>query len=394
MSNRSAYAAAVHPGVSDIAAEAWDRLFPGEAEGHAYYRACEAAPPPAFRLGAVSVTHNGSVVAAAPFFRLDYRLDTPLQGRWRPLGDWLHRRLPRLVNVPLLCLGSPLVDRCHLGTDPHLSPAEATRAVGVLLEELAAHAGREGAEVLAVKDIAAPAAGRADEALKEAGYTRVKSLPVAKLTLAGKDEEAYLASLSAATRKDIRRKLRGTSGVDVEITRSIAGLEGELNALYRSTIAESGVDYGEFEELSPDYFAAIMREMGEGAVFVLYRVSGELVAFNLLLIRGQQAIDKVLGMRYPIAREKNLYVVSWMTNVRLCLARGIRELETGRTAYTSKVRYGSHLEPCWVYFRHRRRVINRLFRTFGPMLAFDKLDPELKALEARGRLAGTATPKA
>lgn len=387
MNDRSAYTCRFHAGVGEIDAAVWNRFFPGDPESHAYYRACEAAPPPAFRLGAVSVSRDGRIVAAAPYFRLEYRLDTPLQGRLRPLGDWLHRRMPRLVNVALLCLGSPLVDRCHLGIDPDLAPAEATRVLGVLLDELSDHASRNGADVLALKDIADPIAARAHDALKAAGYTRVKSLPVASLALAGKDEAAYLAGLSAATRKDIRRKLRSTSGVDVEVTHSIEGLEGQLESLYQSTIAESGVDYGEFEQLSPGYFAAIVREMGDDVAVVLYRVGGELVAFNLLLLGDGRAVDKVLGMRYPIAREKNLYVVSWMTNVRLCLERGIGELETGRTAYTSKVRYGSHLEPCWIYFRHRGRVMNGLFRTFGPMLAFDKLDPELKALDARGRLA-------
>ena len=36
------------PGVRSITREDWDALFPGEAEGWAYYVACEAAPPPAF----------------------------------------------------------------------------------------------------------------------------------------------------------------------------------------------------------------------------------------------------------------------------------------------------------------------------------------------------------
>ena len=82
------------PGVAAVPAVDWARLFPKDAEGHAYYTAVEGAPPPGFRFEAITVRRNGQIIAAAPVFHVTYRLDTPLQGRWRPLGDWLFRRAP------------------------------------------------------------------------------------------------------------------------------------------------------------------------------------------------------------------------------------------------------------------------------------------------------------
>jgi hypothetical protein len=62
--------ASILPGVSAIAESDWTRLFPDDAEGWAYYRAIEAAPPPGFRFEAIAVHDGGHLVAAAPELRV------------------------------------------------------------------------------------------------------------------------------------------------------------------------------------------------------------------------------------------------------------------------------------------------------------------------------------
>lgn len=377
-------------GVSAIPRQSWDELFPGEAEGWDYYAACEASPPPVFKLSAIAVSREGRIVAAAPIFQLSYRLDMPLQGSMRPLGDWLNRRVPKLVNLPLMGLGSPLADRCHLGFAPELSRQERREAMRELLIGLDAHAAREATPVLAVKDLAEADVAGAHEALVEARFTRVSSLPVAVLDLPFATEEAYLASLSASTRKDIRRKLKSAANVRVEMRTSIAGLEEKIIALYDETRLQSGLDYGDFEKLSPAYFRDVMQNLGDRAVLALYWLGQDLIGFNLLFVEKDRIIDKFIGMHYPQARDHNLYVLSWMTNVRFCLENKIRHMQTGQTAYASKLRFGSRLEKSWVYFKHRGRVVNSLFRAFGPLMAFDKMDPDLAAHAKRKPASASA----
>jgi signal transduction histidine kinase len=381
----SQFQADVLPGVRAIARSSWTALFPGDCEGWDYYTACEAAPPPAFAFSAIAVTMRGRVVAAAPIFRLTYRLDTPLQGSWRPLGTWLNRRLPRLVNLPVMGLGSPLADRCHLGVAADLSARERTAAVRTLLTGLDAHAAALNVPIVAIKDLPDQQLAAAAQPLKEARFTRVASLPVAVLDLPFAGEEAYLASLSAATRKDIRRKLKRAANVRVEMRTSLAGIEPAIVALYDETRLQSGVDYGDFEKLSPNYFAEVMTRVGERAVLMLYWMGQELIGFNLLLVERDRIIDKFIGMHYPIAREHNLYALSWMTNVRFCLERGIQHMQTGQTAYAAKLRFGSRLDKLWVCFKHRGKVLNGIFRTFGPLMAFDKMDPDLAVLHKKTR---------
>jgi hypothetical protein len=383
--NASHFQAHILPGVRAIARSSWTSLFPDDCEGWDYYAACEAAPPPAFAFSAIAVTMRGRLVAAAPIFRLTYRLDTPLQGSWRPLGTWLNRRLPRLVNLPVMGLGSPLADRCHLGIADDLSPLARTAAVRTLLTCLDAHAASQNVPILAIKDLPDQQLAAVAAPLNEARFTRVASLPVAVLDLPFASEDVYLESLSPATRKDIRRKLKRVADVRVEMRTSLAGIEQAIVALYDETRLQSGVDYGDFEKLSPHYFREVVTRLGERAVLMLYWVGQKLIGFNLLLVERDRIIDKFIGMHYPIAREHNLYVLSWMTNVRFCLERGIQQMQTGQTAYAAKLRLGSRLDKLWVCFKHRGKVLNGIFRTFGPLMAFDKMDPDLAVLHKKAR---------
>src|SRR5205823_13294912 len=74
--------------VSAIARGAWERMLPGEPESWDFYAAVESVPPPGFKLGAVAALDGDHIVAAAPLFRVAYRIDTPLQGRLRQITDW------------------------------------------------------------------------------------------------------------------------------------------------------------------------------------------------------------------------------------------------------------------------------------------------------------------
>ncbi len=89
------------------------------------------------------------------------------------------------------------------------------------------------------------------------------------------------------------------------------------------------------------------------AQLMLCRVEGKLATFNIFLIEPDRIIGKYVGMRYPLAREHNLYFVNWMATARLAMERGIPWLQTGHTSYQQKVRLGCKLKRSWVYFKYR-----------------------------------------
>lgn len=371
--------AGIMPGIAALDAAAWRAGRPAESEGWAYLAACEVAPPSAMALGAVQVADAKGLVAGVPLFALRYRLDTPLQGG--PLGklcDALARRVPRLMEWRMLGAGSPFTDACPIALAPRAAAEESRRAIRDLISAVEADAQRRGAALVAFKDLAPREAARLGPELSAAGYVAVESLPVAVLDLQGcADLDGYLARLSRATRRDLRRKMKGAHRVTVEWRTSIAGLEDEVRALYESTRTRSTVRYGDFEDLPGGYFERVSQALGNDAVFALYRIDGVLAAFNLLLVEPDRVIDKFLGMAYPLGPAHDLYALSWLENVRFCQRTGRRFLQTGQTAYAAKLRFGSSLEPRTHFVKYRNRLLNGLIRLSAPLLAFPRWDPEL-----------------
>lgn len=369
----------VHRTIREIPADGWDACFPGDPECWAYYLAVEEAGLDAFSWAYLVAWSGDRVVAAVPAFITDYRLDTTIQGAARSALKPVLAVLRRALTLRLLSLGSPLADKCHLGFSGALPIARRYEVAGRLLEGLNAFASAQRIGLLAAKDVAeSDLLEGVGEAFEAAGFARQPGLPNAVLALP-ESEAAYLASLPAAVRRDVRRKLKRPALVRVEERRGPAALElvPQVVALYEAQRERSGADFEQFEQLTPAYFRGVLEHVGEAAVLFIYRVGEQPVAFNLCYHTGRIFIDKFIGFSLPAARAHNLYVLSWMNNLRYCIARNIPVLQTGQTGYAMKTRMGSELRPNWIYFRHRNRLLNFFLRLAGPLLAADRHDEDL-----------------
>ena len=323
----------VHRTIRDIPADAWDACFPGDPEGWAYYLATEEAGLAAFSWAYLVAWSGDRVVAAVPAFITDYRLDTTIQGAARSALKPVLAALRRVLTLRLLSLGSPLADKCHLGFSGALPVARRYEVAGRLLEGLEAFASAQRIGLLAAKDVAdGDLLEGVGEAFEAAGFARQPGLPNAVLTLP-ESEAAYLASLPAAVRRDVRRKLKRPALVRVEEHRGAAALAlvPRMAELYEIQRERSGADFEQFEQLTPAYFRGVLEHCGGAAVLFAYRVDEQLVAFNLCYHTARVFIDKFIGFSLPAVRAHNLYVLSWMNNVRYCIARNIQALHTGQT---------------------------------------------------------------
>jgi len=374
-----------HRTVRAIPQADWDACFRGDPEGWSYYLAIEEAGLPAFSWAYFAARDAGRIVAVVPAFITDYGLVTTVQGTARAVLAPLLRVFENALTLRLLCLGSPHADKCHLGFSPEVGPEKHQEIAGRLLEALGRFAKAQGIGLLAAKDVADDdAAAGVGNALTAAGFARQPSLPNALLELRG-DERAYLNTLSSSARRDVRRKLKGAGPVHVEEHRGPGALElvPQIHALYEAQRGRSGVDFDQFETLTPAYFRGVLEHLGDTAVVFAYRHQGEPIAFNLCYHTSRRFIDKFIGLSLPLARDLNVYVLSWMTNVRFCIAHRIPILQTGQTGYAMKLHLGSELLRNWIYFRHRNPLIHFFLRLAGPLLAADRHDEELAGI-ARG----------
>jgi hypothetical protein len=357
--------------IDEIGREAWEACARGALEGFDYLAAVEAAGLPGFEHRYLLVEQAGRPVAAAPIFLTDYRLDTTLTELGRRIVAATRRVAPRAFTVRMGCLGSPCTEDVALSFAPDTPVLLRREVLELVLEAFEAAAASAGCGLLAIKD--APAAQHElwTEAAAAAGYQPMPGMPTAELPIAFASVEAYLAQLSPATRKDMRRKLKALPKLRVEVVREVRGLEDRILELYRETRARSDL---QFEELTADYFTSVLSRMGERAFCVLYWAGEALIGFNLLLQDGATLLDKFFCMETTRGPAFNLYFVSWFVNVRLCLERGLSRYQSGQAGYPNKVRLGSRLVGAQTYFRHRQPVVNRALQWVAPLLADDPLD--------------------
>jgi len=343
---------------------AWDALFPGEVERYDYLAAVEAAGLEGFAWRYVLVERQGRLLAAAPAFLTAYALETTVDGAARTILRSVGRVAPGLTRLRLACLGSPCTETVQLGLAPDVDPAA---LLGPLMAAFEGAAREARCGLMAVKDVPENQAAPWDSILASSGYQPMTGLPIASLDIDFPDQETYLARLSPATRKDMRRKLRATGAVRVEVRRDLKGFEVEVMALYAETRARGDL---QFETLTADYFAGVLDRMGERSACVLYFVGDTLMAANLVLIDAATLIDKFFCMRAE-GRDHNLYFLSWFTNIQLCLDLGLTRYQSGQAAYANKLRLGSGLIATSMHFRHRNPLLNRVLGWLAPLLTPD-----------------------
>jgi len=213
------------------------------------------------------------------------------------------------------------------------------------------------------------------------------SVPLVMLDLSYRNLDDYLRSLRDKTGSYLRRKMRGAQKVRIEYRSSVAGIEEQINALFKSTLAQSKVSYGDFQELHPSYFARILDGMGEKAQFMLCWQGEQLLSFQLSLISKDRVLAKQIGMKYPEARELNLYFVNWLKLIEYAIDHRIPSIEMGATTYATKLLFGGHLERRWLHFRFRGAVANRLLGPLARFFDFERNDPELKLLDPASTLS-------
>lgn len=195
----------------------------------------------------------------------------------------------------------------------------------------------------------------------ERGFIQVEGQALAYLPLDFGSLEGYFAKLSPGRRKDLRRKMKTRETIDVEILRigdsrfTNKEFQDELYAMYLEVYEQSQIH---FDLLSPAFFAALLSSPEIEGVVVCYWHRGVLAGYNICLIHNGLFIDKYIGFRYPLARELNLYFVSWLENLEIAMRSGCSTYVAGWTDPEVKAALGAR----FTFTRHLVWVRNPVLR--------------------------------
>jgi hypothetical protein len=351
--------------ISDFDCTAWNQCFEGVLERYEYALATEQAGIDGFAWRYLAIVDGGTILAATYGFTTRYALDTTLTGFWKKPVMYFKKLVPGKLSLGLACIGSPVMEQAYLGFHPSVEAVEKPVLLAALLAGFEAMARTQGIGLHAVKDVPEADAALWSACMQTRGYTRMSGLPTGELALGMDSFEAYLATLSKATRKDMRRKLKDAMTVRTELHHHLGNLTPLLMEHYAETKTRSEL---QFEQLTARYFENVLATMGQHAACFVHYADTKPVAFNLVLMDGKRMIDKFFCMKAEEGRRYHLYFISWLRNIDYCIRHGIRLYQSGQAGYETKLRLGSQLAGNNMYFKHRNRLLQALLRRAAPFL--------------------------
>lgn len=359
--------------IADVDAVRWNECGPRTMEDHAYLLAVERAGLSGFTLRYIVVEEAGGFLAVAPAFVSAYPLDTMMEGRSARIVGRLRQGLPRLLAPRLACLGSPCTETADVRFATDLAPEDRRAAASLVLDGLTGIGAASDCALLGLKDLAADEEAALTHALRGERYLPTAGQPVAWLPIDFATIDHYLARLSRATRRSLRRKLKGWAAVRVERRTCIDDVVSRVFALYRATLRRA--DH-RFEELTPAYFTGLLRTMAGRAHCTLYSVGDELLAANFLIDDGETLLDKYWCMA-DAGRDHHLYYLSWMANIRHCLDHEFARYQVGQADTELKRSLGCRFDITTTYVRHRNPLCHGALRVALPWLAGRELLAEV-----------------
>ena len=340
------------PRLDGVSAAELGRLFPEPSNTAPLLSLLQESGIDGFNLRSIVVLKDDAPILLLPLFETRFDLSTFMEGWIKKSLKVAGRLIPSLFQPRVLGVGLLVGEWSEIGIDPQIDAGTLESAFKMAFDALQRLATELKIDIVALYNFS-HYAGLPAEVLNT--FHRAKCQSCARIPIDFKNLEEFLARLSRAARKDLRRKMRVAPEVRVIRSRNISPFLDRIYNLYRATVERSPMAFGAHNRL---FFEKICERV-PGAEYTLYFVREELAAFNLLVVNQEAMVDKNFCMDYELGRKYNLYVLSWLENIRTCVERGIPLYHAGQGVEKTKAHLGAALIPMYLLFKHRQPVINR-----------------------------------
>lgn len=353
--------------------EAWKRALRDKCKDHRYYEIVEETLECGFEhYYLVLETRSGEVTAVQPLFFVRQNLVEGVPGKIHSIVDAMRKIFPRFLTMRVLMVG------CAAGTGDLGACDEKDEpwVANALQTTLRIYAKQNKASLVVFKDFPSnyrPTLGT----LVSNDYARIPSMPMTRLSLAYANWDEYFATLSKATRKDLRRKFRKPERapkIEMEIVNDLAPFVDEIYPLYLAVHERSQL---KFETLTKDYFRVVGQRMPEHARFFIWRQNAKIVAFSFCMVCGDAIYDECIGLDYSVALDLHLYFYTLRDIISWALQQGLKYYYSNPLNYEPKLHLDCELVPLDLYIMHTSPLLNPIFRRLIKYLGPTRHDPVL-----------------
>jgi len=341
------------PGLNGVSTTELGRLFPESSITAPLLSLLQESGIDGFKLHSIVVLKDGVPILLLPLFETSFDLSTYMKGWIKKLLKAAGSLMPSVFRPRILGIGLVEGEWSEIGIDPHIDEDTLAAAYKMAFGALQTLAAELKSDMVAFYNFN-QYAKLPGEVFKK--FNKVRYRFCARLQIDFNSMDEYLSGLSRGARKDLHRKMRVAPEVRVIRSRTIAPLLDRIYKLYLATVERSPTALGAHNRL---FFEKIC-EMVPGAEYTLYFVREELIAFNLLIIKQEAMVDLYFCMDHELGRTYNLYVLSWLENVRRCVEEKIRLYYAGQGTEKTKAHLGATFIPSFIFFKHRRAAFNCL----------------------------------
>ena len=311
-----------------------------EVLGEAYYAATKEREIPGFKFGYLVATRAGETIATVPYFLMDFKINTMLEGGWlkRLLGD---------AGFRMACVGHPCAAYGNIE--------------GTVSEDLMAQV------FLALQQLAPVVSLKGFKPnMPAVGFVQAKGLPVAVLTL----RENFWETMSSARRRNIRLKRKKASALRFEVLKGLPDpYPRVIYDLYLKVHEKSKI---QFERLDISYFVST----ASISQYVVAYLGEKVVGFVQTIQKNKRMVAQYIGIDDSHNRVHGIYFALAIRVVDLAIEMQCDQVELGETHYEFKKALGCVLEDTSVYFRHRNPWVHLLMDMFS--FVFEPSEDELR----------------
>jgi len=372
------------PRLDGVSSAELERLFPEPSVTASLLSLLQESGIDGFDVASIVVLKDDAPILFLPLFETRFDLSTFVEGWLKKTLKAAGRLLPSLFQPLILGVGLVEGEWSEIGIDPHIDESILDAACKMALSTLQTLAAEHKSDIVAFYNFN-QFSRLPGEVFKK--FNLVQFRPCAQLSINFNSMEEYLSRLSRGARKDLRRKMRVAPQVRVIRSRTISPFLDRIYSLYLETVGRGPMSLGVHTRL---FFEKICERV-PGSEYTLYFVQEELAAFNLLIVKQEAMVDKYFCMDYGLGRKYNLYVLSWLENVRTCVEQKIPVYYTGQGTEKTKAHLGATFVPSFILFKHRLPVFDRLlvwphamtgkilsYLGFWPATQVDRLKAEVK----------------